>query len=108
MWEANIISYKGNINFIKAYQGSELIWEKPQSGDKIIVYDVWLINFGAQKIKVVKVVKSITGLGLKEAKELVESAPVSIIQTDSEEIAQSAYNDLLAEGGVAEIRHIYK
>lgn len=109
MWEANTIAYKGNTNFIKVYQGTELIWGKPQSdGNKIVGYDVWLINYGSSKLKVIQVVRSITGLGLKEAKELVESAPVSIIQTDSEEIAQSAYNGLLEVGGVVEIRYIYK
>jgi len=111
MWEANIISYKGNTNFIKAYQGAELIWGgKPQSGNKIVGYDVWLIDFSASKMAVIKVVKPIAGLGLKEAKDLIESAPVSIIQTDSEEIAQSVYNEMTAVGDdvVAEIRYIYE
>lgn len=109
MWEANTIAYKGNTNFIKAYQGTELIWGKPQSGgNKIVGYDVWLIKYGSSKVDVIKVVRSITGLGLSAGKELVDSVPVSIIQTDNEEVAQSAYNDLLAAGGVAEIRYIYE
>ncbi|MBR6274138.1 MAG: 50S ribosomal protein L7/L12, partial [Lachnospiraceae bacterium] len=41
-------------------------------------FDVELTEVGAEKIKVIKVVREITGLGLKEAKELVESAPKAI------------------------------
>ena len=110
MWNAEYISYKGNTNFIRVYKGEELVWEKPQSGDKIIGYDVWLINIGVHKVDLIKVVRKITGLGLKDGKELVDSAPVSIIQTDNEEVAQSAYNDIMAVGGgvVAEIRCIYE
>lgn len=104
MWKTKYISYKGNTNFIRAYQGRELVWEK------IIGYDVWLINVGMSKVKVINVVREITGLGLKEAKDLVDSAPVSIIQTDNEEVAQSTYNDIMAvgDGVVAEIRYIYE
>ena len=52
-------------------------------------FDVELTDFGAQKIKVIKVVREITGLGLKEAKELVESAPKNIKEGVSKEEAES-------------------
>ena len=52
-------------------------------------FDVELTDFGAQKIKVIKVVREITGLGLKEAKELVEGAPKNIKEGVSKEEAES-------------------
>ena len=52
-------------------------------------FDVELTSFGDQKIKVIKVVREITGLGLKEAKELVESAPKNIKEGVSKEEAES-------------------
>ena len=52
-------------------------------------FDVELTDFGAQKIKVIKVVREITGLGLKEAKELVESAPKNIKEGVSKEEAEA-------------------
>ena len=51
--------------------------------------DVELTSFGDQKIKVIKVVREITGLGLKEAKELVESAPKNIKEGVSKEEAEA-------------------
>ena len=50
---------------------------------------VELTDFGAQKIKVIKVVREITGLGLKEAKELVEGAPKNIKEGVSKEEAEA-------------------
>ena len=52
-------------------------------------FDVALTDFGAQKIKVIKVVREITGLGLKEAKELVEGAPKNIKEGVSKEEAEA-------------------
>ena len=52
-------------------------------------FDVELTDFGAQKIKVIKVIREITGLGLKEAKELVEGAPKNIKEGVSKEEAEA-------------------
>ena len=52
-------------------------------------FDVELTDFGAQKIKVIKVVRDITGLGMKEAKELVEGAPKNIKEGVSKEEAEA-------------------
>ena len=51
-------------------------------------FDVELTDAGAQKIKVIKVVREITGLGLKEAKELVESAPKVLKEQATKEEAE--------------------
>ena len=52
-------------------------------------FDVELTDFGAQKIKVIKVVREITGLGLKEAKELVDGAPKTLKEAVSKEEAEA-------------------
>ena len=57
--------------------------------NELVKADVELTDFGAQKIKVIKVVREITGLGLKEAKELVEGAPKNIKEGVSKEEAEA-------------------
>ena len=52
-------------------------------------FDVELTEVGAEKIKVIKVVRELTGLGLKEAKEAVEAAPKVIKEATSKEDAES-------------------
>ena len=57
-------------------------------------FDVELTDAGAQKIKVIKVVREITGLGLKEAKDLVESAPKVLKEAASKEEAENLRKQL--------------
>ena len=66
-------------------------------------FDVQLKGFGSQKIPVVKEVRVITGLGLRETKELVESAPVVVQKRMSHAEAKSAKKRLEALGAVVEI-----
>ena len=66
-------------------------------------FDIQLKEFGANKIPVIKEVRSITGLGLKEAKEKVESAPVVIQEGVSKEDAEKAKEQLEELGAVVEI-----
>ncbi|MDR2163364.1 MAG: 50S ribosomal protein L7/L12 [Clostridiales Family XIII bacterium] len=61
-------------------------------------FNLELTEIGAEKIKVIKVVREITGLGLKEAKELVDSAP-SIIKESVEKAEGQAYQKQLEEVG---------
>lgn len=61
-------------------------------------FDVELTEAGANKIKVIKVVREITGLGLKEAKDLVEGAPKNIKEGVSKEEADDLKAKLEAEG----------
>ena len=61
-------------------------------------FDVELTDVGANKIKVIKVVREITGLGLKEAKDLVEGAPKNVKEGDSKEEAEDIKTKLEAEG----------
>ena len=66
-------------------------------------FDVQLKEFGANKIPVIKEVRSLTGLGLKEAKEKVESAPVVIQEGISKEDAEKSKEQLEELGAVVEI-----
>ena len=59
------------------------------AGEEKTEFDVELTNFGAEKIKVIKVVRELTGLGLKEAKDLVEGAPKILKEGVSKEEADS-------------------
>ena len=61
-------------------------------------FDVELTEAGANKVKVIKVVREITGLGLKEAKEVVDGAPKVVKEGASKEEAEEIQKTLEAEG----------
>ena len=67
-------------------------------------FDVVLTDAGAEKIKVIKVVKDETALGLKEAKELVEAAPKAIKEGVSKEDAEALAAKLKEAGATVEIK----
>jgi large subunit ribosomal protein L7/L12 len=67
-------------------------------------FDVVLANAGAQKIKVIKVVRELTGLGLKEAKDVVDGAPKTIKEGVSKEDAENMKAKLEEVGAVIEIK----
>ena len=67
-------------------------------------FDVVLSDAGDQKIKVIKVVRDATGLGLKEAKELVDGAPKTIKEGASKEEAEELKAKLSAVGAVVELK----
>ena len=67
-------------------------------------FDIILTSFGEKKINVIKEVRSITGLGLKEAKESVESAPKAIREGVSKEEAEEIKKKLDEAGASAEIK----
>jgi len=67
-------------------------------------FDVVLSSFGSDKIKVIKVVRAITGLGLKEAKELVESAPKPVKEGADKEEAESIKKQIEEVGGTVELK----
>ena len=77
--------------------------EEEAAAEEKTEFDVQLKEFGAQKIPVIKEVRSLTGLGLKEAKEKVESAPVVIQEGVSKEDAEKAKEQLEELGAVVEI-----
>ncbi len=67
-------------------------------------FDVILAGAGDQKIKVIKEIRAITSLGLKEAKELVESAPQPVKEGVSKEEAQEIKEKIEAVGGSVELK----
>jgi len=67
-------------------------------------FDVILKSFGAQKIKVIKEVRAITGLGLKEAKDLVEAAPKAVKEAVSKDEANKIKEQLEGVGAEAEVK----
>ncbi|MEW4489030.1 50S ribosomal protein L7/L12 [Thalassoglobus sp. JC818] len=67
-------------------------------------FDVILTGFGDAKINVIKVVRSITGLGLKEAKELVEGAPKPLKEAVPKEEAEKIVKEIEGAGGSAELK----
>ena len=66
-------------------------------------FDVVLKEFGAKKIAVIKAVRELTPLGLKEAKDLVEAAPKAVLEGASKEDADSAKTKLEEAGATVEI-----
>jgi len=67
-------------------------------------FDVVLAAFGDQKIQVIKVVRALTGLGLKEAKEVVEGAPKPIKEGVTKDEAEEAKKQLEEAGATVEIK----
>jgi len=67
-------------------------------------FDVVLTDIGAEKIKVIKVVRSLTGLGLKEAKDLVDGAPGNVKEAVSKDDAEEAKKQLEEVGAKVEIK----
>lgn len=67
-------------------------------------FDVELTEVGPNKVKVIKVVREATGLGLKEAKDLVDSAPKMVKEGVSKEEAEEVKGKLEAEGAKATVK----
>ena len=67
-------------------------------------FDVVLKSVGANKIAVIKVVRAVTGLGLKEAKEIVDNAPKTLKEAVSKEDAEKMLADLKEAGAEAEMK----
>lgn len=67
-------------------------------------FDVVMTSFGDNKVNVIKVVRAVTGLGLKEAKEMVEGAPSTIKEGASKEEAESIKKQLEEAGAKVELK----
>ena len=67
-------------------------------------FDVVLASAGAQKIQVIKVVRAVTGLGLKEAKDLVDGAPAAVKEGAAKEEADSIKAQLEEAGATVELK----
>lgn len=67
-------------------------------------FDVVLESFGQEKIKVIKAVRALTGLGLKDAKAKVDEAPSTILEAASKEDAEKAKADIEAAGATVTLK----
>jgi len=77
--------------------------EAPAAEEKS-TFDVILKNAGGQKLQIVKLVKDITGLGLKEAKAVVDSAPAPVKEGVSKDEAEAVKNQLVEAGAEVELK----
>jgi len=78
--------------------------EAPPAEEEQDEFDVILTEVGAQKIPVIKEVRALTNLGLKEAKDLVDSAPKPVLEKVSKEDAQKAKAQLEGVGATVELK----
>ena len=67
-------------------------------------FDVHMKSFGENKVSVIKVVRAVTGLGLKEAKDLVESAPANVKEAASKDDAEELKKQLEEAGATVELK----
>ncbi len=67
-------------------------------------FDVLMTSFGEKKVNVIKVIRAITGLGLKEAKDLVEGVPATVKESISKEEAETIKKQLEEAGATVEIK----
>jgi len=74
-----------------------------EKAEEKTIFDVILKEFGDKKIQVIKEVRALTGLGLKEAKDLVDGVPKPVKQGISKEEAEAAKKQLEAAGAVVEV-----
>jgi large subunit ribosomal protein L7/L12 len=95
---------------VKASAGAPMMMAAPAAGggeaatEEQTEFDVILTGTGDQKIQVIKEVRSLTSLGLKEAKDLVDSAPKPVLEKVAKEQADKAKETLEAAGASVEIK----
>ena len=96
---------------IKAASGGAIMMAGPAGGGEAAAappvkteFDVVLTGFGDKKLNVVKVVKSLTGASLMDAKKLVEAVPATIKQAVSKEEAEKVKKELEEAGGAVELK----
>ena len=75
-----------------------------EPGEEQTEFNVVLTDFGPKKINVIKVVRQMTSLGLKEAKEMVESAPINVLESVGKDVADDARAKLEEAGAKVEVK----
>lgn len=84
--------------------GAAAVGDAPAAVEEKDEFDVVLISPGEKKIQVIKVVREITSLGLKEAKELVDSAPKPVKEAVAKAEAEELQKKIEEAGGVVELK----
>jgi large subunit ribosomal protein L7/L12 len=110
LMQANeLVDYLKEEYGIEAAAGGGVVMAAPAAGggaeeaEEKTSFDVVLKGFGDKKIQVIKEVRALTGLGLKEAKEMVEGAPKAIKEGLSKEDAEAAKKQLEDAGATVEL-----
>jgi large subunit ribosomal protein L7/L12 len=106
-----VADYLKEVHGIEPAGGGAVMMAAPDGGEgdaaaaaEKTEFDVILTGDGGNKIPVIKVVRAATSLGLKEAKELVESAPKAVKEGLSQEDANKLKEDIEGAGGTCEIK----
>lgn len=107
-----VVDYLKDVHGIEPAGGGAVMVAGPAAGDggdaggggEQTEFDVVLTGDGGNKIPVIKVVRAATGLGLKEAKELVEGAPKAIKEGLSKEDAEKLKEEIEGAGGSCELK----
>lgn len=84
--------------------GAAAVGDAPAAAEEKDEFDVVLVSPGEKKIQVIKVVREITSLGLKEAKELVDSAPKAVKEAVAKAEAEELKKKIEEAGGVVELK----
>ena len=87
-----------------AVAGAAVAVDAAPAAEEKTEFDVILTDAGASKLNVIKAVKTITGLGLKEAKDMVEGAPQTVKAGVSKEEADKIAEELKAAGATVELK----
>ena len=106
-----LADYLKDVYGIEPAAGAAVMMAGPAAGGAVAeaapeksTFDVILTSFGDKKIQVIKEVRALTGLGLKEAKELVDGVPKPVKEGLSKEDAETAKKQLEAAGAAVEIK----
>lgn len=104
-----LADYLEEVHGIKAAAGGAVMVSSGDAGPgeaaaEKTEFDVILTGFGDSKIPVIKVVRGATGLGLKEAKEMVEGTPKALKEGVSKEDAEALVKEIEEAGGSAEVK----
>jgi large subunit ribosomal protein L7/L12 len=107
----SLADYLKDVHGIEPAGGGVMMAAMPGGGDgggdeevEQTEFDVLLTGFGDSKIPVIKAVRAATSLGLKEAKDLVESTPAALKEGISEDEANQLKEEIEAAGGACEIK----
>jgi large subunit ribosomal protein L7/L12 len=105
-----VVDYLKQVHNIEPAGGGAIMMAGPagpaaaEAAPEKTEFDVILTAFGENKIGVIKVVRAVTGLGLKEAKDLVEGVPKPLKEGLSKEDAEKLKAEIVAAGGAVELK----
>ncbi len=103
-----VVDYLKDVHGIEPAGGGAVMMAAPAAAAEAKAeqteFTVVLTGFGENKISVIKVVRAVTGLGLKEAKDLVEGVPKPLKEAVSREDAEKLKAEIVAAGGTCDIK----